>query len=84
MTRDLHDLWTIVRTRRDDPRAVDPLPDLHRLTPEDLHDDAVRAAVVVALHGLGTDRLTALLDLRDDLASGVADTWADAWAQEAV
>ncbi|GAA0288216.1 hypothetical protein [Kineococcus aurantiacus] len=83
MTADLHDLWEIVRGRRDDPRPT-PLPDLHRLTFEDLHDDAVRAATVVALAGLGTDRLTALLDLRDDLASGVADGWADAWAREAV
>ena len=82
-TPDTHALWDRIERWRGHPRTAAQLPDLHRLTPEDLHDDAVRAATVVALAGLGTDRLTALLDLRDALASGAVDEWANAWAHEA-
>ncbi|MBB2899613.1 hypothetical protein FHR75_000401 [Kineococcus radiotolerans] len=81
-TPDVHELWNHVEHRRGARRAAAPLPDLHRLTRDDLDDDAVRAATVVALVGLGTDRLTALLDLRDALDSGAADEWASAWAHE--
>ena len=75
-------LWDRVERWRGHPRTAIDLPDLHRLTRDDLDDDAFRAATVVALAGLGTDRLTALLDLRDDLAGGAADEWASAWAHE--
>ncbi|WP_432563414.1 hypothetical protein [Kineococcus sp. SYSU DK003] len=84
MTAPLHLLWNRVERRRSDPRTAAALPDLHRLTREDLDDDAVRAATAVALAGLGTDRLTALLDLREALASGAADEWANAWASEVI
>ncbi|NAZ87190.1 hypothetical protein [Kineococcus indalonis] len=77
------ELWERVERWRAHPRVAAELPDLHRLTCDDLHDDATRAATVVALAGLGTDRLTALLDLRDALASGAVDEWANAWAREA-
>ncbi|WP_432494030.1 hypothetical protein [Kineococcus auxinigenes] len=82
-TPDVHQLWNRVERRRRHPRTAVALPDLHRLTRHDLDDDSIRAATVVALVGLGTDRLTALLDLRDALAGGAADEWADAWAREA-
>ena len=78
----VHLVWNRVERRREHPRTGADLPDLHRLTREDLHDDAVRAATLVALAGLGADRLTALLDLRDDLDSGAVDEWAAAWAHE--
>ncbi|WP_337062750.1 hypothetical protein [Kineococcus sp. G2] len=78
-----HLLWERVERRRAHPRTGADLLDLHRLTPDDLHDDAIRAATLVALAGLGTDRLTALLDLRDALAGGAVDEWADAWARRA-
>jgi hypothetical protein len=81
-TPDVHQLWQHVQRRRANPPTAARLPDLHRLTRDDLDDDATRAATVVALVGLGTDRLTALLDLRDDLASGAVDGWAAAWAHE--
>ncbi|WP_432496793.1 hypothetical protein [Kineococcus gypseus] len=82
-TRDTRELWDRVERWRAHPRTAGRLPDLHRLTREDLHDHAVRAATVVALAGLGTDRLTALLDLRDALAGGALEEWANAWAREA-
>ena len=75
-------LWERVERWRGHPRTVLDLPDLHRLTRGDLDDDAFRAATLVAMAGLGADRLTALLDLRDALASGEADEWAGAWAHE--
>ena len=78
-----HRLWERVERWRGHSRTGARLPELHRLTPEDLHDEAIRAATIVAMAGLGTDRLVALLDLRDDLASGAVDEWADAWAREA-
>ena len=78
-----HRLWERVERWRGHPRTGARLPQLHRLTREDLHDDAIRAATIVALAGLGTDRLTALLDLRDALDSGAVHEWADAWAREA-
>lgn len=83
-TPPLHQLWDRVERRRRHPGAATELPDLHRLTREDLEDDAIRAATVVALLGLGTFRLAALLDLRDALASGAVDEWADAWARDVV
>lgn len=74
MTPPLHDLWCRARATHH--------PQLDRLTPEDLRDDAIRAATCVAVAGLGTDRLTVLLDLRDALASGAVDEWPTAWAAE--
>jgi hypothetical protein len=71
LTRSLNDLWA---------RCAH----LHRLTRDDLDDDAIRAATVVALAGLGTDRLDALLDLRDALGDGSLDEWANAMYQERV
>ena len=82
-TPPVHQLWDRVERRRRRPDTTTELPDLHRLTRGDLDDASIRAATVVALVGLGADRLTALLDLRDDLASGAADEWADAWAHGA-
>lgn len=82
MTPPVHELWLRIEQFRTRPGTQ--LPDLHRLTPEDLGDDAIRAATVVELAGLGTDRLTVLLDLRDALASGAVDGWADAWAAELI
>ena len=84
MTPPVHQLWNRVEQWRHRPRTSAQLPDLHRLTPEDLHDDAIRAATVVALAGLGTDRLTVLLDLRDALDSGAVDEWPNAWAHEVI
>ena len=78
-----HLLWERVERRRAHPRTGARLPELHRLTRDDLDDEAIRAATIVALAGLGTDRLVALLDLRDALAGGAFDEWADAWAREA-
>ena len=72
-----------VERRRRHPGTAAELADLHRLTRGDLDDDAIRAATVVALVGLGTHRLAALLDLREALASGAVDEWANALAQEA-
>ncbi|GAA4975114.1 hypothetical protein [Kineococcus glutinatus] len=77
-----HQLWDRVERRRGHPRTATRLPDLHRLVRGDLDDDAIRAATIVALAGLGAERLTALLDLRDALASGAADGWAAEWAHE--
>ena len=82
-TPPVHQLWERVERWRRRAHAAAQLPDLHRLTRDDLDDDSIRAATVVALVGLGADRLAALLDLRDALASGAADEWADAWAQGA-
>ncbi|WP_432524933.1 hypothetical protein [Kineococcus sp. SYSU DK006] len=79
----VHELWQRIERWRGHPRTSARLPELHRLTPEDLHDEAIRAATIVALAGLGTDRLVALLDLRDALAGGALEAWADAWAREA-
>lgn len=83
-TPSTHLLWERVERGRANPRTADRLPDLHRLTRADLDDDATRAATVVALAGLGTERLTVLLDLRDALASGAVDEWANAWAHEGI
>ncbi|NAZ76672.1 hypothetical protein GTQ99_14770 [Kineococcus sp. T13] len=77
-------LWERVERWRGHRPTSARLPQLHRLTREDLDDEAVRAATIVALAGLGTDRLDALLDLRDALAGGALDEWVDAWARGAV
>jgi hypothetical protein len=77
-------LWQRVERWRGDPRTAVRLPDLHRLTRTDLDDDAIRAATLVAMAGLGADRLTVLLDLRDALAGGAVDEWANAWAHEGI
>ena len=80
-TPPVHELWARIERWR--ARTATRLPDLHRLSRDDLDDDSIRAATVVALAGLGADRLAALLDLRDALASGAVDEWARAWAREA-
>ena len=82
-TPDVDQLWERIERWRWIPLTALQLPVLHRLSCEDLDDDAIRAATVVALAGLGTDRLAALLDLRDDLASGAVDEWATIWARSA-
>ncbi|WP_432512296.1 hypothetical protein [Kineococcus sp. SYSU DK001] len=84
MTPPVHQLWHRVERGRSHPTTAARLPDLHRLTRRDLDDPAFRAATVVALAGLGTDRLTALLDLRHALDSGAVDEWATAWAHETI
>jgi len=71
LTPSLDDLWALCAH-------------LHRVTREDLDDPAIRAATVVALAGLGTERLDALLDLRDALSDGSIDEWANEMYQESV